>query len=48
MSYEIPEIYEAPQIVDLGDAGEVIQGGGNCCGDLEGLIGRKTLPPVQK
>ena len=43
MSYEIPQIYEAPEIVQIGDAADVIQGGGNCCGDLEGLIGKKVI-----
>ena len=35
--------YESPEIIEIGLADEVIQGGGNCCYDIEGLVGHKIV-----
>ncbi|MGV3518783.1 MAG: hypothetical protein ACO1TH_16970 [Luteitalea sp.] len=37
---ELP-VWERPELVELGDAAAIVQGGGNCCYDHGGLIGDK-------
>ncbi|WP_448990956.1 hypothetical protein [Luteitalea sp.] len=34
-------MWERPELVELGDAAAIVQGGGNCCYDHGGLIGDK-------
>ncbi len=34
--------YEIPEIIEIGKADEVIQGGGNCCYDVESLLEKEN------
>lgn len=39
------DAWEAPEIVEMGNATDIIQGGGDCCHDMPGLQGNKEFSP---